>query len=224
MNQTRLSIFKSAMMASLGLILFASGIYLTIQADIGVAPWDAFCLGLAKTVGIKYGTASIIISLTIVGIDLLLKEKIGIGTILDAFIVGKTVDLLNWLDLIPKATNIWVSILMLIIGFFIMGFSQYLYMKTGLSCGPRDSFQVGIGRRLKRVPIGVVNIIILAVVLVIGWILGGPIGIGTLIAPVGIGLMQQLSFNMMRFEPKNVVHQSLPESINVIYRERIRAQ
>jgi uncharacterized membrane protein YczE len=224
MNQTRLSIFKSAMMASLGLILFASGIYLTIQADIGVAPWDAFCLGLAKTVGIKYGTASIIISLTIVGIDLLLKEKIGIGTILDAFIVGKTVDLLNWLDLIPKATNIWVSILMLIIGFFIMGFSQYLYMKTGLSCGPRDSFQVGIGRRLKRVPIGVVNIIILAVVLVIGWILGGPIGIGTLIAPVGIGLMQQLSFNMMRFEPKNVVHQSLPESINVIYRERIRAK
>lgn len=204
--------------ASLGLMLFALGVYLTIQANIGVSPWDAFCLGIAQTVGVSYGTASIIISLTIVCIDLLIKEKIGLGTILDAFIVGKTVDLLIWLDFIPKAINIWVSLAMLIIGFFIMGYSQYLYMKTGLSCGPRDSFQVGIGRRLNKIPIGFVNIFILTVVLIFGWLLGGPVGIGTLIAPFGIGLMQQLSFSLMRFEPKNIVHQSLPESIKVICR------
>ena len=219
MNDTPLAILKNAVTATLGLMLFAVGTYLIIQANIGVDPWDAFSLGLAKQCNILFGTASITISFAVIGIDLLLREKIGLGTILDAIIVGKTVDLLNWLDLIPKQENLWVGIAMLIAGFFIGGFSQYLYMKAGLSCGPRDAMQVAIGRRLHMIPIGGVNVIILIVVLIIGWRLGGPIGIGTLISPFAAGAMQQLAFNLMKFEPKDVKHQDLIESFKVLTRK-----
>ncbi len=217
MNQTRLDIFKNSISATLGLMCFAVGTYLVIQADLGVNPWDTFCIGLSQKLGILYGTASIIISFSVIGLDLLLREKIGIGTILDAIVVGKTVDLLNWLDIVPKQENPVIGFLMLMVGFFIAGFSQFLYMRAALSCGPRDGFQVAIGRRLHMIPIGGVNVIILSVVLVIGWLLDGPIGIGTLISPFAVGFMQQFAFNLMKFEPKDVVHQDLFGSIKVLF-------
>ena len=216
MNQTKLDIFKNSLLATAGLMFFAVGTYLVIQANLGVNPWDTFCIGLSQKLGILYGTSSIIISFTIIAIDLLLKEKIGIGTVLDAIVVGKTVDLLNWLDIIPKQDNAVTGIIMMFVGFFIAGFSQYLYMKAGLSCGPRDSFQIAIGRRLPKIPIGGINVIILSVVLVIGWMLDGPIGIGTLISPVAMGFMQQFAFNLMKFEPKEVTHQDLFGSMKVL--------
>lgn len=132
-------LLKKTLLAAIGLICFGAGVYLTIQANIGVAPWDALNLGLSKTFGILYGTASVGVSVILILIDLLLKEHIGIGTILDAVLVGKTVDFLNWLDLIPSQENIWAGIVMMLIGFFIMGLSQVIYMKAGLCCGPRDS-------------------------------------------------------------------------------------
>jgi uncharacterized membrane protein YczE len=89
-------------------------------------------------------------------------------------------------------------------------------MKAGLSCGPRDGFQIAIGRRLHMIPIGGVNAIILSVVLVIGWLLDGPIGVGTLMAPFVMGFMQQFAFNLVKFEPKEVEHQDLFESMKVL--------
>ena len=216
MNNTRLDVLKNSIIATLGLIVFGFGVYLVIQADIGVAPWDVFCIGLSQTLGILYGNASIMISATIIILDLIMKEKIGLGTILDAIVVGKTVDFLNWIDLIHKPESVWVSIIMLIIAFFLEGIAQIIYMKASLSCGPRDAFQIALGRRMPKIPIGVVNIFILATVTIIGYFLGGPIGIGTAIAPVGIGLFQQLDFNLLKFEPKDVEHQGLLASIKVL--------
>lgn len=222
MNKTPLDILKNALTATLGLMLFAVGTYLIIQANIGVDPWDAFSIGLSKRCNILFGTASIIISFAVIAVDLLLREKIGLGTLLDAIVVGKTVDLLNWLDLIPKQDNLLIGVLMLTAGFFIAGFSQYLYMKAGLCCGPRDAMQMAIGRRLHMIPIGGVNVIILVVVLIVGWRLGGPIGIGTLIAPFAAGGMQQFAFNMMKFEPKDVQHQDFIESFRVLTKKKER--
>lgn len=218
-KQNIIELLKKSLLATIGLMCFGAGDYLTIQANIGVAPWDTLNLGLSETFGILYGTASIGVSLTLIVIDLLLKEHIGIGTILDAIVVGKTVDLLNWLDLVPKQENIWISIAMMFIGFFIMGLSQVMYMKAGLACGPRDSFMIAIGKRLNRIPIGAVNIMILIVVLAAGWQLGGPIGIGTVLAAFGIGIMMQLAFNITKFEPKSIVHENILQSFARIKRQ-----
>jgi len=218
MNNTRKEIFKNCINAGLGLFCFGFCVYCVIQANIGVGPWDVFCIGLSNTCGILYGTASIGISVVLIIIDLLMGEKIGLGTILDAVIVGKTVDLFNWLNPIPKIeNNLPLSIGIMILFFIGEGFAQYFYMKAGLSCGPRDSLQIALGKRLPMLPIGVVNIILLAVVLIIGYFLNGPIGIGTLLCPVGIGVMQDLVFKITKFDPKSVKHQSLIASLKVIF-------
>lgn len=223
MNNSRLDILKNSILATSGLILFGFGVYVIIQANIGVDPWSAFNLGLSKQFGILYGTASIMVSFTVIAVDLILKEKIGIGTILDAIVVGKTVDFLNWIDLIPAQDNLISGILMLVAGFFVAGISQYIYMKAALSCGPRDALQVGIGRRLNKIPIGGINAIMQATVAVIGWILGGPIGIGTILSPFAAGGMQQLAFNMVKFQPKDVEHQNLFESVAVLIGKKPKA-
>lgn len=217
MNNTRLSILKNSLLASLGLVMFGFGCYMTIQANLGVAPWDAFNLGLSHTFGISYGTASIIMSLLILVIDILLKEKIGIGMILDTFLVGKSVDLYNYLGIIPKQEKFVFQILIMLGGIVIMGFSQYLYMKAGLGCGPRDTMLVGLDRKLKKIPIGVISICILSVVTLSGWLLGGQIGIGTLICVLLIGPVMQLIFTILKFVPTNVRHQNIIESFKVIF-------
>lgn len=215
MNNTPLKILKNILIASAGLFIFAVGCYLTIQANIGVAPWDSFNLGLSKTFGIKYGTASIIVSVAVVLIDVALKEKIGIGMLLDAFIVGKSVDLLNALDLVPKQTKLLPGLGLMAAGIVIMGFSQFLYMKVGLGCGPRDTLFVGIKRKLPKIPVGAINTAILALVTLCGWLLGGPIGIGTLICAFCIGPVMQLDFKIVKFKPETVAHQGIMESLKV---------
>lgn len=216
-NQTPGSILKNSVLAAFGLFGFGVGVYLTIQANIGVAPWDTFYLGVNKVTGIQYGTISVAVSFIVIAIDLLLKERIGIGMLLDAVVVGKTVDLMNWLDLVPAQQNLFAGILVMLLGLFIMGFSQYLYMTAGLCCGPRDSLLVALGKRMPKVPIGIVSTGILLTVFILGWLLDGPIGVGTIIAVVLQGNIMQLAFNIMKFEPKDVVHQDLLQSMKVIF-------
>lgn len=216
-NNTAWDIAKNSITAALGLMLFGLGVHLTIQANIGVAPWDTLNMGLSKTFGILYGTASVIVSFTIIAIDILLRERIGIGTVLDAIVVGKTVDLLNWLDIVPDMEdNFPVSIGMMLIGLFIMGLGQVVYMRAGLCCGPRDSLMLAINRRLKKLPVGAVSVLMMLIVLIVGWRLGGPIGIGTIICTFGIGIMMQLAFVVTRFEPKDVKHTGFAECWNMM--------
>ena len=216
-NDTVSDIIKHSVMAAMGLMLFGFGVHLTIQANIGVAPWHTLNLGLSKTFGILYGTASVAVSFTIIAIDLMLRERIGIGTVLDAMVVGKTVDLLNWIGIVPAIEgNLPVSIAVMLIGLFIMGLAQVIYMKAGLCCGPRDALMLAINRRLKRLPVGAVSVLMMVIVLFAGWRLGGPVGIGTIICTFGIGALMQLAFVVTRFEPKDVEHQGFVESWKVL--------
>ena len=215
-NSTPAQILKNMLLAAFGLFSFGCGIYLVIQANIGVSPWDVLSLGLSATTGISYGNISVISSAVIICIDLMLKERIGFGTILDAVIVGKTVDLLVWLDPIQPLQNLWASIALIVVAELIMGFAVCIYMMAGLCCGPRDSLTIGIGRRLKKIPIGWVNNIILMIALFFGWRLGGPVGIGTVISTLLSGIMMELAFKVMNFKPKNVIHQGFFESIKVL--------
>ena len=216
-NHTLSDIAKHSVIAALGLMLFGFGVYLTIQANIGVAPWDAFNLGLSKTFGILYGTASVMVSFTIIVIDILLGERIGIGTVLDAVIVGKTVDLLNYINIVPAIEgSLPLSIAVMLTGLFIMGLAQVVYMKAGLCCGPRDALMLGINRRLKMLPVGAISVLMMVIVLFAGWRLGGPIGFGTIICTFGIGTLMQLAFAITRFEPKAVEHTGFAESWRIM--------
>lgn len=217
MNQTRGGILKHCIFAAFGLATFATGVYLTIQANIGVAPWDCFFLGIEKTFGIKYGNVAVMTSLVVILIDLLLKERIGLGTLIDAVFTGKVVDFLNWIDLVPAQESMVVGVVLMIAGLFLNGLGQFIYMRVALCCGPRDGMIVGLSKKLKKVPIGIVSVLILAVVLFLGWMLGGPIGIGTLIGAFLMGPIMQLVFKMLRFDAEAVQHQDIFASAKVLF-------
>ena len=152
----------------------------------------------------------------ILGIDLLLKERIGFGTVIDALLTGNFVQLYNDLNPLPLNTNLWLGILIMLAGFAFMALGMMIYMKGEQCCGPRDSLLVGLGKRLPRWPIGLVEILLWAVVLLAGWLLGGPVGIGTLISTFGAGLVMQLVYSALHFEPRSIRHRDIMEIWKVL--------
>lgn len=216
MNRDRIGVLRNILRAAAGLFIFSFGTYLTIQANIGVSPWDALNLGLSGTFGVKYGTASITVSLAVLTVDLFLREPIGIGMLLDAILIGKFVDLFNLLGLVPPQQNPLLGMAAMTGGIVIMGISQVFYMGAALGCGPRDALMVGLGKRFRRVPIGVILIFVLAVVTLAGWLLGGPIGIGTLFCTFCAGPIMQGTYRLMRFDPTAVTHQDLLTSGRIL--------
>ncbi len=220
-NQTVTAIFFNIVLAAVSLFLNGFGVYLTIRAGIGAGPWDVLNLGLSKTFGILYGTASIAVSCAILGIDIAFKEPIGIAMFIDAFVVGKSVDFFNRISIVPETDSLFASIVVMVTGLFIMGYTQYAYMSAALGCGPRDTLLVALAKRLRKIPIGVVAIAILSLATFIGWLLGGPVGIGTIICAFGTGPIMQLAFKTVRFDATLVHHQHLADSAKTISHRKI---
>ena len=192
-----------------GLSVFSFGVYLMVQANIGAAPWDVLNLGLANHLPITYGDASVVVSLIIVFLDVAMREPIGIGTVLDAVMVGKLVDLFNYWNLVPPRPSLWQGVLCMVGGIAVCCAAQTVYMSAGLGGGPRDMMLVGIGKRLRRLNIGTVQWIIYLAVLAAGWLLGGPVGIGTLLATFGTGVIMRFVYRLFRFEPRDICQESI---------------
>ena len=214
-NRTGGAIVTNMLLAAVSLFVNGFGVYLTIQANIGAGPWDVLNLGLSKTLGILYGTASIVVSYTILGIDIALREPIGIAMFIDAFVVGKAVDFFNRIGAVPKCDSLLTGIPVMIIGLIIMAYTQYTYMSASLGCGPRDTLLVALAKRAGRIPIGAVSITLLSLATFIGWLLGGPVGIGTLICAFFTGPIMQMAFKSVRFDATHVHHQHLADSVRV---------
>lgn len=197
----------------LGTFLYSLGIVLIIKANIGFAAWEVFHWGFGKTIGWSIGTASILVSIVICAIVVLMGEKLGLGTIVNMILMGVFIDVLLWTNLIPELDGIVFRILMLISGLFTIAFGSYFYINSGFGAGPRDSLMVAIERKTKLY-IGLCRGIIEVSVTFIGWILGGPVGIGTVIAAVGIGLCVQIVFHLMKFQATSVNHETLTMTRN----------
>ena len=204
-----------------GLLVFSLGVHLTIRADLGLAPWDCLGMGISYHTPMNYGISMTVMSILILLIDLLLKEKIGFGTIIDALLTGNFVQLFNDLDPFPKTENVFIGILIILAGLALMAIGQYFYMLSAQGCGPRDSLLVGLGKRLHRLPIGAVQIIIWGTALLIGWLLGGPVGIGTIVSTFGAGIVMQIIYTVIKFEPRKIEHQSVIDTVKMLCNERI---
>jgi len=208
-SKAKAAILRGWLQIVAGLLVFSLGVHLTIFANIGLAPWDCLGMGIARHTPLNYGIAMTMIALFILGIDLLMRERIGYGTIIDALLTGNFVQMFNDLNPLSANNSVFVGILIMLAGFVFMALGMWIYMSAGQCCGPRDSLLVGLGKRLRMMPIGIVEILLWGVVLAIGWILGGPVGIGTLISTFGAGLIMQFIYTMIGFEPRNIVHQDV---------------
>lgn len=194
---------------TLGLAICGMVIAYLTKINLGLAPWEVLSKGISLHVPLTFGQVIIAVSAVVFIMDIIMKEKIGVGMILDVFLVGIFVDLFSWLDLLPDINSLPVKIVVYCISIFVMGFAQFLCMSAGQGMGPRDAMLVGIGKRLRKLPIGAVQMIILCSVLAIGWLLGGPVGIGTLIMMFGLGPALQVWCIIFHTELRDVEQKGL---------------
>lgn len=203
---------------ALGLLVFSLGVHLTIYANIGLAPWDCLGMGIAAHTPFNYGVVMTCMSVVILLIDLALRERIGYGTIIDALLTGNFVQAFNDHSPLLPCNGLWSGVAMMLVGFVFMAVGMWVYMRAEQCCGPRDALLVGLGKRLPQVPIGVVQIILWSAVTIIGWLLGGPIGIGTLLSAFGAGAVMQAVYQLLRFEPRDIVHRDVIEINRLLIR------
>ncbi|WP_317856404.1 hypothetical protein [Chakrabartyella piscis] len=206
---------KRLIQLNIGLFLYALGVYVCIQANIGLAPWEAFHMGFSFITGVSMGNICIIFSILIIGLALLLKEKIGIGSILNALIIGVYLDALMLNEVIPAANNLVVSIITMIIGIFIIALASYMYIGSAMGCGPRDTLMVALGKRFQKIPVGAIRGSIEGSVLLIGWFCGAPIGLGTVLYVFGIGYIMQFVFRVLHFDVKGVQHENVLDTFKI---------
>ncbi|MFZ4812581.1 MAG: YczE/YyaS/YitT family protein [Ilumatobacteraceae bacterium] len=183
-----------------GLFLFGFGIALIIEADLGLAPWDVFHQGVAKKLDVPVGTVIIATGLLLLLLWIPLRQKPGVGTILNAVEIGVTVDLL--MPLIPTTSHLAVRVTYLVIGLVIIAIGSGLYIGAGLGPGPRDGLMMGFAQR--GVSVRLARTLIEITVLVVGLFLGGSVGIGTVAFTFGIGPLVQVFLPLFALPPRSI--------------------
>ncbi len=171
----------------IGLVAFGAGIGLMLQSGLGVPPWDVLHQGLARRFGLTVGVWSIIVSAVVLLLWLPLRERYGVGTLLNAVIIGVVLDVTT--ALVPPAGSTPVAWTMLLGGVVVIGVASGLYIGANLGPGPRDGLMTGIARRGPSIRL--TRAVLEIAVLTIGWILGGTFGIGTIVFAIAIGPLVQ---------------------------------
>ncbi len=166
-----------------GLTLYGLSLTLLLRADLGLDPWDVFHQGLAETVGWSLGMTIVLTSFAVLLAWIPLHERPGVGTVANAIVVGLGVELFS--ALIPEIDPLWMRWALLALGVVGNGIATGMYIGAGMGPGPRDGLMTGIARR--RGSIRVVRTSIELAVLIIGIVLGGTFGIGTVIYALAIG-------------------------------------
>lgn len=184
-----------------GLALCALAVWLSVQVELGLSPWDVLHSGLSERLGLSFGLVVILVGLAVLGLSRVLGVRPGIGTLVNIVSVGWVLDRLlatSWLDGLPDAA-MWVRVLALVAAVLILGFGAALYIGAGFGAGPRDSLMVACSHH--GWPIGPSRVVIEVTVLLVGWLLGGTLGLGTVLLALGTGPVVQLSFRLLRQQP-----------------------
>jgi len=198
-----------------GLLLFALGIVMTMKANLGFAPWDVFHKGMSNILGMSIGNASILLGLVICIVVALAGEKLGIGTILNMLLIGIFLDQILLFNVIPLMDGFFTGVTMMTAGLFVISLGTYFYMGSGFGPGPRDGLMVVLERK-SGLPVGVCRALIESLAVLFGWLMGGPVGLGTIIAALGIGFCVQVTFSVLKFRSTDVKHETLRETLRGI--------
>jgi uncharacterized membrane protein YczE len=180
-----------------GLLFYGWGLALMVASGRGLGPWDVFHQGVSFHTPIPIGTVGIITGLVVLLLWIPLRERFGLGTALNVVLIGVVIDVtLIWLDTPEPPVLQWVYV---VGGVVVVGLATSFYIGAGLGPGPRDGLMTGLARR--GWPIGLVRTGIEVAVLSLGWLLGGTIGIGTLLFAFGIGPIVQITLPRFRHGP-----------------------
>lgn len=176
----------------LGLVTFGVGIALMVNADMGLGPWEALHQGIAVQTGLAIGTVSVLLGIPIVVLWWPLGERPGIGTVFNVLLIGTSTNIGIGVLPVPPTDAVAVRVVMMLAGVVVIAIGSGLYLSTDLGPGPRDGLMTGLHHRfgwsIRRSRTAVE-----LTVLILGWALGGTVGLGTLVFAFGIGPLVQVS-------------------------------
>lgn len=167
-----------------GLFLYGIAIALMVRAGIGLSPWDVLAQGLSFKTGIAFGWVTNLVGLVVLAFWIPLRQRPGLGTILNVLLIGPSAQL--GLDLLPQQTELWAQVLFFAAGLALLAVATGLYIGPRMGPGPRDGLMTGLHARTGR-PIWMVRTAIEVTALIIGWVLGGNVGVGTLAFALLVG-------------------------------------
>ncbi len=196
----------------LGLFVCSLGIIIIIKSNLGFSPWDVLHQGISKITNITIGQASIFVGFIVITLDFFLGERIGSGSILNIIFFGTFMDLILYLDIVPLSNNLFIGVFMMFLGIFVLSLGCYLYISTGLGCGPRDALMVALTKKTKF-SVGTVRNVIEISVLITGYLMGGYAGVGTIITAIFTGSFIQGVFKLFKFDVKSVIHRDVKTEV-----------
>ena len=196
----------------LGFIVYGLAIVVMIHANIGLSPWDVLHQGISLKTGFTMGQISIGVGVIIIIIDAFMGEGIGFATLGNVLLIGTFLDVFEGLNIVPYANNLFTGIVMMLIGIILAAIATVLYLKPALGSGPRDGLMLAINKRSSK-SVGTIRTIIELTALTVGWLLGGSVGIGTVISGFGLGYAIQIAFKISHIDSKSLTHESVIESI-----------
>ena len=184
----------------LGLYLVGLGLAMMIHTGLGVPPWDVLSQGLSVQTGWSFGTSAVVISAVVLVLWIPIKQQPGIGTVINAILIGPFADLNA--PLMPQLDGWLANLVWMLLGLISVALGAGLYISANLGAGPRDGLMVGL-TRVSGWPFWIIRTIGESLVLATGWLLGGTVGIGTALFAVAIGYLMQISMKMFGFDPKS---------------------
>jgi len=198
----------------IGLALYGFGCALTVAAGLGVDPWTVFAEGLARVTGIGVGWITNLVGLTVLLLWIPLRQRPGVGTLANILLVGTTMQIA--LDVLPHPDALWLQVAMLLAGVVTVAVASGIYIGAHFGPGPRDGLMTGLNRRFGW-PIWACRLSVEGSVLVLGWLLGGTVGIGTVVFALGIGPLVHVALPLLaapdpRRRPRRADRAPLPLS------------
>jgi uncharacterized membrane protein YczE len=186
----RLLLTRRLVQLLIGLFLYGIAIALMVRGGIGLSPWDVLAQGLSLKTGIPFGFVTNLVGLVVLAFWIPLRQRPGLGTILNVLLVGPSAQL--GLTLLPQQTELWAQVLFFAAGLALLAVATGLYIGPRMGPGPRDGLMTGLHARTRR-PIWMVRTAIEVTVLIIGWVLGGNVGVGTLAFALLVGPLCSLT-------------------------------
>ena len=186
------------MVLMFGLAIFALSVVLQVRANVGLGPWDIFHVGVAQVSSLTLGQVSILTGVVVIGVSYLIARiKPGPATVANMLFIGLVIDIIY--DYVPLMTVLPWKVVMFVGGMVLMGVATAVYIGAGLGAGPRDSLMIGVHQATGR-SVRVARTMVEASVFVIGFLLCGKFGLGTLLFVVGIGPIVQFFITLLRVE------------------------
>ena len=202
------ALLKKTLSILTGSILFALGVVIMLNADLGMNTWAVLDVGIQNHIDLTLGQITQITGFIALGCGWLLGFPPGYATLISIFFMGNAIDQIISLQIIPHPTEITVRLFMVAFSAACFGAGSLLYVKPELGAGPRDSLMMGLIKRLS-LPVAQIRIGLELIIIAIGFLLGGPVGTGTLLSAVLVGYAVDSAFKLGRYN-REANHMSIP--------------